>query len=71
MTLIYVTVLILLAVWLFLKVIANYFNKKSRSSKWIEMYLLLRRHNPLYGYIYALALPIRTIKQLLPTTAKR
>ncbi len=55
MALIYVTGIILLAVFLFLKVISYYFDKKSRSSKWIEKYLLLRRHNPFYGYIYALA----------------
>ncbi|MFP9128659.1 hypothetical protein [Niallia sp. BSM11] len=55
MTVIYVTAIIMLTAILFLRLLAYHFEKKSRSSKWIETYLRLRKHNPYYGYIYALA----------------
>ncbi len=51
---IYLTALLCLGFLLSLYLLAYYTERKSRNSKWIELYLRLRRHNPYYGYILAL-----------------
>ncbi|TRZ38363.1 hypothetical protein CEQ21_23475 [Niallia circulans] len=54
MTGIYLAALLCLAFILSLFLLAYYTEKKSRNSKWIELYLRLRKHHPYYGYILAL-----------------